>query len=85
VNISPVQFPDSRKVALSAQDPLMRAFWHCQNGKTQLEALADARPIDFTFLEAADFVNLQSSGFARIEEWDAFATHSRSCPVCGEV
>ena len=70
---------------LSSQDPVMAAFLPCPAGAKLLEAFATARPDDCEFIEPADFLNVRSSAFSGIAEWDEFADHVSGCPRCGEV
>ncbi len=54
----------------------------CPQGFGLLRAFAEARPSDFSFLQANDLSDHTNSAFAGIEEWDAFAQHYASCKRC---
>lgn len=54
----------------------------CPQGAVLLRAFAEARPSDFSFLQANDLSDQTNSAFAGIEEWDAFAQHYASCKRC---
>jgi len=41
-----------------------------------------ARPNDYAFLQAQDFVDHSTSGFVGIPEWDAFTEHCETCEDC---
>ena len=47
-----------------------------------LRRLEEARPNDYAFLQAQDFVDLSTSAFIGISEWDAFTEHCETCEDC---
>jgi hypothetical protein len=49
-----------------------------------LRLFEEARPNDYAFLQAQDFVDLRTSAFDGIPEWDAFAEHCTTCEDCKE-
>jgi len=57
-------------------------FSACPIGIDLLRQFAQARPNDYAFLQAKDFLDVETSGFIGISEWDAFATHSVACDKC---
>lgn len=54
----------------------------CPEGKELLHAFVEHRPSDFAFLKATDLVDLSSSAFDGIPEWDSFSAHYGSCELC---
>ncbi len=56
----------------------------CEEGKRLLKHFAITRPADISFLKPDDIVDLRSSGFAGISEWDAFPSHVSTCKNCRE-
>ncbi len=54
----------------------------CPAGTALLHSFVLARPADFGFLTAEDLVDLRSSAFAGISEWEAFVTHYTTCELC---
>lgn len=54
----------------------------CAVGMDLLRRLEEARPNDYAFLQAQDFVDLHTSAFAGIPEWDAFTEHCETCKAC---
>jgi hypothetical protein len=54
----------------------------CAHGIELLFAFMMERPTDLSFLERGDFVDLESSGFAGIPEWDEFVRHYTTCVHC---
>ncbi len=54
----------------------------CPVGKALLRAFAETRPADFNFLKPCDLVDLRSSAFTGIPEWDSFSEHYGSCELC---
>ena len=54
----------------------------CFHGIRLLRSFAEARPTDFAFLEPGDLLDLTTSGFAGIPEWDSFAEHYATCERC---
>ncbi len=47
-----------------------------------LHRFEEARPNDYAFLQAQDFVDLSTSAFDGIPEWDAFTEHCATCEDC---
>ena len=74
----------ARKV-ISQDDPVIQVLSPCNVGRRFLEEFARARPADYTFLEPKDFIDLRSSAFGGIAEWDTFAEHVLGCSRCGEA
>jgi hypothetical protein len=60
------------------------ALLACAVGTDLLRRLEEARPNDYAFLRAQDFVDLSSSAFAGIPEWDAFTEHCETCGDCNK-
>jgi hypothetical protein len=56
----------------------------CLVGMNLLRRFEEARPNDYAFLQAQDFVDLSTSAFDGIAEWDAFTEHSGTCGDCRE-
>jgi hypothetical protein len=56
----------------------------CAVGMDLLRQLEAARPNDYAFLQAQDFVDLSTSAFAGIPEWDAFTEHCGTCKDCNK-
>ena len=54
----------------------------CAVGMNLLRRLEAARPNDYAFLQAQDFVDLRTSAFVGIPEWDAFIEHCEACEDC---
>jgi hypothetical protein len=54
----------------------------CAVGMDLLHRFEEARPNDYAFLQAQDFVDLSTSAFAGIPEWDAFTEHCETCEDC---
>jgi hypothetical protein len=54
----------------------------CDVGMDLLHRFEEARPIDYAFLQAQDFVDLSTSAFVGIPEWDAFTEHCETCEDC---
>ena len=54
----------------------------CAAGMDLLRRLEAARPNDYAFLQAQDFVDHSTSGFVGIPEWDAFTEHCETCEDC---
>ena len=54
----------------------------CAVGTDLLRRLEAARPNDYAFLQAQDFVDLGTSAFVGIPEWDAFTEHCATCDDC---
>jgi hypothetical protein len=71
--------------AISSKDPLVEAFRPCEQGRGLFLKFAAARPSDHGFLEPRDFLDLRSSAFSGIPEWDDFAEHISECSRCGAV
>jgi hypothetical protein len=57
----------------------------CSVGMDFLRRFEEARPNDYAFLEAQDFVDLGTSAFKGIAEWDAFTEHVATCEDCKEL
>ena len=49
-----------------------------------LRQFKEARPNDYAFLQAQDFVDLSTFAFVCIAEWDAFTEHCETCENCNE-
>jgi hypothetical protein len=56
----------------------------CKEGNRLLKHFAVTRPADVSFLKPDDIVDLRSSGFAGIPEWEAFTSHISTCKNCRE-
>jgi hypothetical protein len=56
----------------------------CAVGMDLLCRFEEARPNDCAFLQEQDFVDLSTSAFAGIPEWDAFTEHCATCEDCKE-
>lgn len=54
----------------------------CPLGTEFLRAFAEARPMDFVFLEPQDLADRQNLAFAGIPEWEVFASHYTTCERC---
>lgn len=54
----------------------------CAVGMDLLRRFEAARPNDYAFLQAKDFVDLRTSAFAGIPEWDAFTEHCETYEDC---
>jgi hypothetical protein len=54
----------------------------CAVGMDLLSLFEVARPNDYAFLQAQDFVDLSTSAFVGIPEWDAFTEHCETCKDC---
>jgi hypothetical protein len=54
----------------------------CPVGTELLRAFAEARPMDFSFLEQKDLVDSRNPAFADIPEWEAFVGHYSTCKLC---
>lgn len=54
----------------------------CREGKRLLRYFAKTRPADIAFLKSDDVIDLGSSGFAGIPEWDTFTHHISTCAHC---
>jgi hypothetical protein len=54
----------------------------CSRVTGLLRSFAEARPTDFAFLDPGDLLDLKTSGFAGIPEWDSFAEHYATCERC---
>jgi hypothetical protein len=54
----------------------------CAVGMNLLRRFEEARPNDYAFLQAQDFVDLSTSAFIGISEWDAFTEHCETCEDC---
>jgi len=54
----------------------------CPVGMNLLYRFKVARPNDYAFLQAQDFVDHSTSGFVGIPEWDAFTEHCETCEDC---
>ena len=54
----------------------------CAVGMDLLRRFEEARPNDYAFLQAQDFVDLSTSAFVGIPEWDAFTEHCETCKDC---
>ena len=54
----------------------------CAVGMDLLRRFEAARPNDYAFLQAQDFVDLGTSAFVGILEWDAFTEHCEMCEDC---
>jgi hypothetical protein len=54
----------------------------CAVGMDLLRRLEEARPNDYAFLQAQDFVDLSTSAFVGIPEWDAFTKDCETCEDC---
>ncbi len=57
-------------------------FSACPIGIDLLRQFAQARPNDYAFLQTKDFLDVGTSGFIGIPEWDVFAAHSDRCDQC---
>jgi hypothetical protein len=51
----------------------------CAVGMDLLRRFEEARPNDYAFLQAQDFVDLSTFAFIGIPEWDAFTKHCERC------
>ena len=56
----------------------------CDRCTVLLRRFAEARPVDFEFLTAADMVDPNQVAFAGIPEWDAFLAEFSACHICHE-
>ena len=54
----------------------------CAVGMDLLRRFEEARPNDYAFLQVQDFVDLSTSAFIGIPEWDAFTEHCETCEDC---
>ena len=54
----------------------------CSEGAMLLRVFAGQRPSDFAFLQPRDLMDIRSSAFAGIPEWDAFSAHYATCERC---
>ena len=54
----------------------------CSEGAELLRTFVIARPADLSFITSHDMIDLQSSAFQGIPEWDAFAGHVWRCSSC---
>lgn len=54
----------------------------CTTGWRLLQQFRQSRPNDYEFLQARDFIDLRTSAFDGIPEWDAFVQHYESCESC---
>lgn len=54
----------------------------CAVGMDLLRRFEEARPNDYAFLQAQDFVDLSTSAFVGIPEWDTFTEHCATCEDC---
>jgi hypothetical protein len=54
----------------------------CAVGMDLLHRFEEARPNDYAFLQVQDFVDLSTSAFVGIPEWDAFTEHCKTCEDC---
>jgi len=54
----------------------------CREGTALLRAFAEHRPSDFAFLTPSDLVDLSTSAFDGIVEWDSFSAHYGTCELC---
>jgi hypothetical protein len=56
----------------------------CAVGMDLLRRLEAARPNDFAFLQAQEFVDLSTSAFVGILEWAAFTEYCKAREDCKE-
>ena len=56
----------------------------CPVGVDLLRRFKEARANDYAFLQVQDFVDLSTSAFDGIPEWDAFTEHCQTCEDCKE-
>ena len=56
----------------------------CPVGMDLLRRFEAARPNENAFLQAQGFVDLSTSAFDGIPEWDAFTEHRQTCEDCKE-
>jgi hypothetical protein len=56
----------------------------CPVGVDLLRRFKEARANDYAFLQVQDFVDLSTSAFDGIPEWDAFTEHCGTCEDCRE-
>ena len=54
----------------------------CSEGTALLRAFAELRPADFALLQPHDLIDLRSSAFTVIPEWDLFSEHYATCECC---
>lgn len=54
----------------------------CPEGMDLLRRFEDARPNDFAFLQEQDLIDLGTSAFAGIAQWEAFTEHCGRCEEC---
>lgn len=54
----------------------------CDQGMALWARFAQARPEDREFIQPPDLIDVHSSAFSGIPEWDAFANHSSGCLRC---
>jgi hypothetical protein len=56
----------------------------CIDGEQMLRHFAKTRPADIAFLKPGDLVDLKSSDFTGVPEWDAFTNHVSTSTHCKE-
>lgn len=56
----------------------------CAVGRDLLRRFEATHPNDYAFLQVQDFVDLSTSAFVGIPEWDAFTEHCETCEDCKE-
>jgi hypothetical protein len=54
----------------------------CAVGMDLLRRFEEARPNDYAFLQVQDLVDLRTSAFVGIPEWDAVTEHREACEDC---
>ena len=66
--------------AISRVDPVALAFSPCMHGMQLLEEFAAAHPVDYSYIEPRDFVDLATSAFAGIRSGTCLPATCRNVP-----